>query len=114
MIRELERPRPGYWLVRLVGDGPEVPAALIYEQTLHEPLEPENVMDRSPQLVAYLAGRVVSWREVWERRGRPISRAEYDFQLADLRWAQAHAPAEPKASPTRPIDLKVAPPPSFD
>lgn len=112
--RPIARPQPGYWLVRLVAGGPEVPAAIVYEQTLHEPDEPDNLMDRSPQLVAYLAGKVVKIAEVWERRGRPIDAAEYAYQLADLTWAQRHAPGEPKATPHRPINLTIAPPPSFD
>jgi len=97
-------------MIRLVKGGPEVPACIQYEQTTHEPGNPENVMERSAILTARIRGDVVPTDRVWLRRGRPITKAEYDFQIADAQWAAKYAPAEPKASPDKPVDLNSIPP----
>lgn len=42
----------------------------------------------------------------WKQdRARRIDEPEFLFQLADLRWTVEHAPHEPKANPTKRIDL---------
>ncbi len=103
--RQIDKPMPGYWMIRLAKGAPEVPACIEYEQTTHEPGNPENVMERSAVLTARIRGEVVPIDRVWLRRGRTITKAEHDFQVADARWAERHAPAEPKANPDKPIDL---------
>jgi hypothetical protein len=107
--RRIDRPEPGFWMMRLVKGGPEVPAAILRVQTTHEPGEPSNQMDRSPFLVALINGEPVDLATVWERRGRPVTRAEYEFQLADGDWHRAYAPDHPKANPTKPIDTLTVP-----
>lgn len=76
--RRIDDPQVGFWMVRLVKGGREVPACIQYESTTSEPGNPENLMERSPMLTARINGEIVDTGEVWERRGREISKAEYD------------------------------------
>lgn len=108
-LRHIDTPQPGFWMVRLVKGGPEVPAAIQWELTRHEPGNPTNRMERSPILTARIQGEIVPVEMVWLRRGRPITEAEFRFQIADTEWAKTYAPAEPKANPKAPIDLLQAP-----
>src|SRR5262249_8083999 len=101
--RIIGQPEPGYWMVRLVRGGPEVPACIALMTVADEPGNPRE--DRSSYLAAFIGGEPVALSDVWERKGRPVTEAEYRFQLADAAWAKAHAPQEPKADPTRKIDL---------
>ena len=67
-------------------------------------------MDRSPILTARINGEIVPIDEVWTRRGRPISEAEYRYLVADRQWAKRWAPHLPEANPYRRIDPRqVAP-----
>lgn len=121
-VRHANAVRPGYWLVRArTGPrqwGPLVPAAIVVVRTEAEPDEPDNAMDRSPFFAAFVAGQPVS---VWSlqqethtfgeriyRTEQVIGRAEYEYRLADLRWAQEHAPDEPQAQPHKTLDLMQA------
>lgn len=84
--RSIAAPETGYWLVRRGQGFPWCPAAILRLLTAYEPECPENRMEgtRSPFLAAFVSGEPVSIAEVWERRGRPISRAEYQRQLAEM------------------------------
>ena len=106
--RIIGQPEPGWWMVRLVRGGPEVPAAILRVEVADEPGNPRQ--DRSSYLAAFIGGEPVALSDVWERKGRTITEAEYKFQLADARWAKAHAPHEPKADPTRQIELSALKP----
>lgn len=106
-----DAPRPGWWMVRMVRGGPEIPAAIVVVQTTHEPGDPENVMDRSPMLVGYLAGEQVSPARIPWQYGRQIDRAEYEHQVSLLRWAQDHEPDHPIAQPSARVDWRRAPMP---
>lgn len=106
--RIIGRPEPGYWLIRLVRNGPPVPAAIMWAQTTHDPVTGEP-MDRSRFLVAVIGGKPAGLEDVWHRRGRPIDEAEYRFRLADAAWAREHAPSDAHANPTRSINPLVAP-----
>ena len=108
--RIINRPEPGYWLTRLVRGGIEVPAAIIRHHTTAEPGEPGNPMERSPFLAAHLNGEVVHLHQVWERRGREITSAEYEYRLRVKTWATAHAPEAPEANADRQMDLNLLPP----
>ncbi len=101
--RRIDRPEPGFWLVRLVRNGPPVPAAIMWVQTTHDPVTGEP-MDRSRFLAAYIDGKPVGLDDVWLRRGTPIDEAEYRFRLADAAWAREHVPSEIAANPKRSID----------
>lgn len=109
--RPIDRPAPGFWLMRQVKRGPLVPAAIMLVQTAAEPGEPGNLMERSPFLAAFIAGEPVDIAEIWEHRGTEISADEYEFQLRVVKWAQEHSPDDPLANPKRPVDIsKLAPP----
>jgi hypothetical protein len=66
-------------------------------------------MDRSSYLVGYIAGEIVEPHEVWTRRGRPITEAEYRFLINEAAWTRRHANWEPTANPKEPVDLKSLP-----
>ena len=107
--RDITRPEPCFVALRLVKNGPEVPACIQWVQTRAEPGNFVNLMDRSGFLCAYIAGELVSPYQVWERRGRPITEADYKFLLSDMRWASRHAVHEPIANPKQPVDLTKLP-----
>lgn len=104
---QIDRPEIGLWALRLVGSAPEVAARIYWAQTAVEPGNPLNCMDRSPHLAAEINGNSVAVEEVWHRKRRPINRREYDFLLADRRWASEFAPRDPMARPDRPVTVKV-------
>lgn len=39
----------------------------------------------------------------------PITRAKFDFEMADRKWAFQYAPGDPKANPNSPIDRRALP-----
>ena len=72
-----------------------------------------DVCDRFPQPPsAKVNGKPAYIEEVWDRAPWlvPISRAQYDFMLADAIWCEAHAASDPKANPNRAADLNLAKP----
>lgn len=107
--RQIDRPRCGYWAVRLTAGAPEVGASIQWEQTTFEPGEHMNLMERSPILTARLDGRIVTVEEVWTRRGREISPEEYFWLIEDRKWARRYAPHLPEANPTKAADLRAIP-----
>ena len=107
--RDITRPEPCFVALRLVKNGPEVPACIQWVQTRADPNFPTNIMDRSGFLCAYIAGELVSPYQVWERRGRPITKEEYKWMLDDQQWTQKFSPYEPKANPRQPVDLTKLP-----
>jgi hypothetical protein len=121
---------PGFWLVRErlprkrgeVGRaqwGPLLPAAIMLMHTRAEPGETGNRMERSPFFAAFVGDEPVSIYELQQDNDHDIARifqtervideAEYNFRLADLRWAREHAPDEPQANPHTAINLMTAP-----
>ena len=109
--RDISKPEPGHWLVRLVKNGPRIPAAIVRHCTIMEPGNPLNKMDRSGFLVGYINGEIVDPGRVWEMRGEPISEAEYAFRCRDAAWAKEFAADEPAANANRPIDYLACKPP---
>ena len=110
--RPLSMPAPGYWLIRLVKNGPPVAASIRWVETTVEPGVPENDMagTRSRFLVAYINGEPVDIDRVWLVRGHPIDAAEYRYRCAVTDWAIQHAPETPEATPTKRVDLaRIAP-----
>lgn len=106
--RRMDKPECGYWLVRQIKGGPRTPASIQVVHTLYEPGEAGNRMERSPFLAAFIAGEPVALDEVWLRRGDPITKEDYEFRVADLRWSREHAPDEPQANPRKAVDLLQA------
>jgi hypothetical protein len=103
--RPIDAPQPGFWMIRLVKGGPEVPARIFRYVTTHEPGNPDNAMERSPSLVAEIAGEPTELDDVWLRSGRAIDEAEYRFQVADHAHAREWRPRDAKSQPRRAIDL---------
>lgn len=104
----IDQPGCGYWVMRAVKGGPEVPASIQWERTEHEPGIPDNLMDRSPILTARIAGSVVEWGRVWNWTKREVTKEEHDFRLADMAWAKANRPNLPIANPRKKLDLMQA------
>lgn len=106
--RYLERIEPGFWKMRLVRGGPEIPACIRWIHTTHEPGEPNNAMERSPFLAAFIAGEPVELLRVWDWRSDPITEADHNFRVAEAEWARAgahtYARSEPLANPRKPVD----------
>lgn len=103
-IRSVDKPGCGWWLMKAVKGGPEVPASIQWEQTECEPGESDNLMDRSPILTARIAGKLVDLDRVWNWSKRAISEADHDFRLADMMWAKEHRPELPIANPHKRVD----------
>lgn len=93
------QPEPGYWLMPAVKGGHPMPACIVWVETTCEPGEPDNKMERSRFLAAFLAGAVVDLDRVALWKKDPISAQEYRFQMADLAHAKEHRPTDPKARP---------------
>ena len=108
--RRIDKPEPGFWLMRLRKGAPEVPAAIKLIHTRYEPALPTNLMERSPFLAAFIRGEAVSLSDVWERRGRPITEAEYEYQLRLSGWAKTTTERTPLAQPRETVDLGSLPP----
>lgn len=106
--RAIKPPECGWWLMRAVKGGPEVPASIQWERTEHEPGAPDNRMERSPVLTARIAGDIVAWDRVWNWTKREIDRAEHDYRLADMAWSKANRPDLPIANPRKKLDLMQA------
>ena len=105
--RYMEYPEPGFWMIKLVKRGPEVPAAIVLAPGMEERVGPPL----KSWYVAFISGEPCAVDSVWFTRGREITRAEYDYQVADQRWCRENAPHLPKADPTVPIDpMKILPP----
>ena len=108
-LRDINKPEPGYWMMKLGKGTVESPCSIQWEHTTYEPGNPENVMERSPILTARINGEIVDLELVWTRRGREITKVEYDFHIADIEWLKQNQPDHPKANPTEKVDFLKAP-----
>lgn len=107
--RVIGQAQQGCWMIRAVKNGPLIPARIFW--CSHEPGVPENLLDRwpIPFLAAEIAGRWVDVDRVWHVKGRPITEAEFRFQMADLEHAKRWRPNEAIAQPHKPVDLRSLP-----
>ncbi len=105
--REIAKPRPGFFKLRLIKGGPFVPARIF----LPCPIDPEfgHPMDRSRHLIGEIDGKEVEVERIW-LSAEEIGPAEFAFMTADASWCRNWAPAEPQANPRKPIDARTAPP----
>lgn len=111
--RDVGRPAPGFYKIRLTRGGPFV-AARILHQPGRDPID-GTPLDRSYWWTAIIDGEPVAepstsaeeagvfriWPVCWS-----IGEAEYDYLLANAKWAKAHAPHEPAANPRQAINLR--------
>lgn len=115
--RATAAPVPGLYAWRFKKDAVEVAAEIRHEPTA-DPDFPDNAMDRTALWSARISGQDDANASpepsdtVWSvyEHGRRIERAEFDWLVADRRWAAAHAPALPEANPKRPVDLRTLDP----
>ena len=110
MTRQVDRPLPGFWAMRLARHGAEVGACIAIVQTLVDPDFPDNLMERSPFMVAFLNGAVADPYEVWTRKGREITEAEYQHLVKDREWARQWMPESPEANPKRSVNPRQSAP----
>lgn len=97
--RAVAEPQPGFFLIRLVRKGPQVPARICHENGVWWAIVDSQTFPSASDPAA--APRVFP---IWHG-GEEITEAEYQHRLALKRWAQAHQPDHPAANPGRPIDL---------
>lgn len=115
--RHVAQPRPGYYALRLVKDGPFVAAMITHAPTLDP--ETGEPMDRSPLWSAFIDGELVEepspdWvaagvGRIWHA-GERVSQEDYDYRLALAAWAREHAPNSPEANPFKPVDYNLMDP----
>lgn len=106
---DINVPIAGFYKSRMVRGGPWVPIR-IWNGPPKDPLTGEE-LDRSWRWQAERLGREIDVFTVWPYCAmHSITREEYDFLLADHKWAVEHAPDEPAANPKTPINhLKIKP-----
>ncbi len=109
MSRIINRPEPGFFKMRLVKNGPWVPA-LIYRPCPIE-LNPETfqAVDRVYHLEAAIDNMPVNVDRIW-LSGRRITAAEYLYLRADRAWVRQYRPDLPEANPMQSVDLNAQPP----
>lgn len=103
---------PGLYAVRLAKGAVEVACEVTHGPAI-DPLTGET-LDRSWMWTICINGEVKHCSPaVYSRMllGRPISRADYEFMLADRQWAREFAPGLPEAQPTKRVDISTLPMP---
>ena len=105
-----EQPREGFYLGRLVRDGPFVPIKIWWGPT-PDPDHPENPMDRSSHWQALRNGKPVAIERVWPWCAKnEITKSDYEYRLAAVVWDREYDPASAGANPTKAVDLNTAKP----
>lgn len=113
--REIGKPRPGFFKLQVVRNGPYVPC-LIFHSSATDPETGER-LDRSLYYAALINGAAVGdispspSDEVWMiwTHGVQITEDEYEHMLKVREWALTHEPTDPAANPNKPIDLDDLP-----
>lgn len=101
-------PMCGYYRRRLVRGGVWVPVAIWLEQEI-DPDTGDLLADEVMRCA--VAGREADPHEQWTYiAGQPIPHAEYEYLVANQKWAAEYAPESPAAQPGRKIDLNSLPP----
>ena len=104
LVKDTGVPVVGIWRVRLVKNGPFVPAKIWDEAERGEDgglLEDEKlfcIIDGSYQ-------EPENWAERLNLYGIPIDEAEFQHLSNVSAWAKEHAPDQPEAAPREAIDL---------
>lgn len=104
---DINAPQPGYYQRRLVKGGPMVPAKIWLEEDVDE----VGDLMADQRLLCLVDGQPCDAVDQWTwLAGRPISREDYEFMVADSTWCKSYAPHEPKANPTKPINIRETKP----
>lgn len=101
LSRSVDTPEPGYFAIKLVKGGVRVGARLTYENGLWVVSingEPKGAPVSDP------ADNAAIWR-VWHG-GQFIAESEYTYLIERAAWAASHAPADPYANPSQPVDVR--------
>jgi len=101
---------PGTYAIRQVKGGPEV-GCLVEHGPSCDPVTGET-LDRSWMHRVTINGDLVHCSpDVYHRMliGRPITRAEYDWLIADRAWAAQFAPGLPEARPRQRVNIDALP-----
>lgn len=111
IIGENGRIEQGYFRVRLVKDGPMVPAHVWIEPSEIEPVTGHPMTDERLHVVIDCIERdrpALGWQPLI---GERITEREYRYMVAASQHATAHEPNLPAADPYSPVDLATAPSP---
>ena len=104
-------PACGWFRTRLVKGGPFV-GARIWLQQFVCPDTGDLVADE--YYCCEIDGRPCDAHEQWPWLcTRPITEQEFDYLTAAHVWAREHAPSDPFADASKPVDWKTLPPPEF-
>lgn len=106
----LNEPQPGYYMVRCCRNCPEAPARIWLCH--HEPGEPSNEVDQ-PYLQGQIGLDLEQPYRIWTSRRRRISREQYEYQVAVLRWLKANQPNDPRLWHRQPITTRDLALPEF-
>jgi hypothetical protein len=110
--RDVDRPRPGYFKIRLTRGGVYVPARIYRCCTCtvnggpdSDPHDWQDDCDRFPALVCDIDGSEGrSIGSLWAY-GIEITRREYDHMVRVQSWERAYNPGGAHANARRPVDL---------
>lgn len=110
MIAAVKR-GPIFRVVRLVKRGPLCPTMIGWVQTIFEPGEPTNTMERSPHLCGYLSGEPVPHEELarlfasGKAGSRHITQAEYSRLVQEIASNRRAGRYDPRTQPHKPVDM---------
>lgn len=110
MNRQINRPEPGFFKLKLVRGGPWVPAIIWRACPIEFEPETFQAVDRCYHLQAEINGKQADVMRVWTARER-ITMAEYLYLTDDRAWVTQYAPHLPEANPLVPIDFNTLSPP---
>ena len=119
----VNRPQPGYFLIRLVKGGPELGAMIFLPCPWVPPEDPDappsswntdpsewgTPYDRGRRLEATIDGKPADIWKVWSW-GRPTTQKEYLYRIHGARWDRMNQPSAPLANPTRAVDIRAVDP----
>ncbi|HEV2674106.1 MAG TPA: hypothetical protein VGV37_06150 [Aliidongia sp.] len=105
---------PGLYAVRMRKGAVEVACKVAYGPS-RDPLTGET-LDRSPMWSIWINKPDTEEPDYCSPAvrphlllGRPLDRSEYEFLLADRRWASEFAPSSPEANPKQRVEMSAIP-----
>ena len=106
--RRIDRPEPGFFKLRLVRKGWQVPVRVLRytDGTWHVTV---NGQDKPQSTDPIAAGA----QSIWES-GTAIDQTEYNYLIALREYALAHDPTHPAATPDKPIRVALLRPIPLD
>jgi len=104
--RAVDKPEPGYFSMRLVKNGPQVAARILYDTAVGWSAIINGVVCGPAAEDPVHANGVF---RIWLGATRSTE-SEYRYLLKSAAWANKHAPDDPMANPSKPIDLRNLPP----